>query len=54
MSCMFCVACGYLVDTDIDPDSLYVKGRECLCQFCRDSLNEPSEFDEEPTNGGLK
>lgn len=46
MSMMRCDECERLVDTDDDPDSLYVKKRECLCKGCRNDLNEPSEFEE--------
>lgn len=46
MSCMRCDCCSEIVDTDVDPDSLYVKNRECLCKGCRDERNEPSEFEE--------
>ncbi len=45
MSCMLCDCCGNLVDTDADPDSLYVPQRACLCHGCRDELDEPSEFE---------
>lgn len=57
MSAMLCNVCGSLVDTDADPDSLYVKGRECLCQYCRSSLDEPSQFEAdlvEAGAGGMK
>ena len=47
MSAMLCDVCSKLVDTDTDPDSLYVKGRECLCHGCRTELAEPSEFEED-------
>lgn len=45
MSCMRCDKCSGIVDTDFDPDSLYVNGRDCLCKWCRNSDNEPSEFE---------
>lgn len=46
MSAMLCDQCTGLVDTDRDPDSLYVQGRECLCKGCRNDGDEPSEFEE--------
>jgi hypothetical protein len=45
MSAMLCDECGRLTDTDEDPDSLYVKGHECLCKWCRYDLSQPSEFE---------
>jgi len=49
MSAMCCAICTNLVDTDFDPDSLYVPSRdgECICQGCRNEHNLPSEFEEE-------
>lgn len=47
MSAMLCDCCRGLVNTDADPDSLYVKGRTCLCHGCRNELDEPSEFEED-------
>lgn len=52
MSMMKCEICHALVDTDSDPDSLYVPGRECVCEECRDSgeyVDNP-DGDEEVTN----
>ena len=40
-----CTNCGDLVDTDDDPDSLYVPRWPCLCQHCRDKLDLPPVFD---------
>lgn len=39
MSGMLCKLCDAFVDTDEDPDSLYVPGHddECICQWCRNS-----------------
>lgn len=54
MSCLFCDNCEQLTDTDDDPDSLYVPGWECLCKWCRDGLEEPSEFEAEALGTGLK
>lgn len=50
MSMMICHLCGLPVDTDDDPDSLYVPKYEdkAICSGCRSSENLPSEF-EEPT-----
>ncbi len=45
MSAMLCDHCDALVDTDADPDSLYVKDRACLCKSCRNRLDEPSELE---------
>lgn len=45
MSMMLCDNCNHLVDIDDDPDSLYVPKRNCLCKYCRDELEEPSEFE---------
>lgn len=52
MSAMLCDCCGNLVDTDADPDSLYVAKRECLCVGCRNELDEPSEFEAEAIGCG--
>jgi len=46
MSMMHCDHCSELVDTDMDLESLYVKGRDCLCQSCRENLKEPGENEE--------
>lgn len=45
MSMMLCDHCKDLVDTDGDPDSLYVKDAECLCRLCREEQRRPSEFE---------
>lgn len=36
MSIMACSKCQCYVDTDDDPDSLYIVGHTCVCQDCRD------------------
>lgn len=48
MSAMCCLFCGYLVDTDFDPDSLYVRDHdgECVCEGCRYDRKLKTEFDE--------
>lgn len=48
MSAMLCKFCGRLVDTDDDPDSLYVVGHpdNCVCEWCRDDRQLATEFDE--------
>lgn len=45
---MLCKFCEALVDTDDDPDSLYVVGyaESCVCQACRDDRKLATEFDE--------
>lgn len=35
MSMMICRDCGTAVDTDDDPDSLYVEDMKCVCRRCR-------------------
>lgn len=45
MSMMKCDECSRFVDTDSDPDSLYVPEAECLCKGCRNQLGLPSEFE---------
>ena len=47
MSGMLCCFCGRFVDCDEDPDSLYVPTRpdECVCQYCREERELPSEFE---------
>lgn len=52
MSAMLCDCCGNLVDTDTDPDSLYVPKRACLCHGCRNELDEPSEFEADEIAAG--
>lgn len=47
MSCMRCDKCSGIVDTDFDPDSLYVSGRDCLCKWCRDGA-APDEDEGRP------
>ncbi len=47
MSVMRCDHCSRLVDTDTDLESLYVEGRDCLCQWCREKMDEPSEGEKE-------
>jgi len=44
MSIMRCDDCERLVDTDDDPDSLYIQGKECLCITCRSRME--TEIDE--------
>ena len=41
MSVWICCECAHLVDTDSDPDSLYVVDYEdlCVCVSCRDRLD---------------
>lgn len=48
MSLMLCTFCKEAVDTDDDPDSLYVKAvpGECVCKWCREDRKLPTEFDE--------
>lgn len=48
MSCMLCKLCERLVDTDDDPDSLYVirYDGECVCKWCREDGRLKTEFDE--------
>lgn len=48
MSLMLCKFCEEAVDTDDDPDSLYVIGHDgaCVCRPCRDDRKLPTEFDE--------
>ena len=43
---MRCDHCSEAVDTDEDLESLYVKGRDCLCLSCRENLKEPGENEE--------
>ena len=47
MSAMLCKFCDALVDTDDDPDSLYVIGHDgkCVCKWCRDERELPTELD---------
>lgn len=47
MSLMLCHLCERLVDTDDDPDSLYVLGYDdkCVCDGCRDAHELLTEFD---------
>lgn len=49
MSTMLCSVCDRLVDTDSDPDSLYVETirSDCVCKACRDVLDLKTEFDED-------
>lgn len=49
MSAMCCHFCGRIVDTDDDPDSLYVLGYDdrCVCEACRDERELRTELDEE-------
>ena len=53
MSCMRCIGCDHIVDTDLDSESLYVKDMECWCEHCRDELDLETEFDREDTDGRL-
>lgn len=48
MSMMRCNDCERLVDTDDDPDSLYVVDHDdqCICEHCRDRLALKTKFDE--------
>jgi len=48
MSLMRCDGCGWITDTDDDPESLYVLDGECLCENCRDrwARNQAPENDE--------
>lgn len=48
MSLMLCTFCKSPVDTDADPDSLYVKAApdRCVCKWCRDDRELATEFDE--------
>lgn len=48
MSAMLCKFCRNLVDTDDDPDSLYVVDHadDCVCKWCREDRKLPTEFDE--------
>ena len=34
MSIMRCDKCSNLVDTDEKPESLYIVGHDCLCEWC--------------------
>ena len=48
MSMMLCKLCDRLVNTDDDPDSLYVPKHDgdCICRGCRNSDEELlSEFE---------
>lgn len=47
MSVMRCVLCEALVDTDDDPDSLYVLKHKdhCICRWCREANELETEFD---------
>lgn len=48
MSVMLCKFCKSAVDTDDDPDSLYVIGHndgDCVCVWCREDRKLPTEFD---------
>lgn len=47
MSAMLCKFCRNLVDTDDDPDSLYVVGHDdCVCKWCREDRKLSTEFDQ--------
>lgn len=48
MSVCICEYCSRLVDTDFDPDSLYVIGHDdkCVCESCRERKDLKTEFDE--------
>lgn len=43
MSMMKCDNCEVLIDTDSDPESLYVVDIKCFCLDCRDSKEVESE-----------
>lgn len=49
MSVMLCEKCECIVNTDNDPDSLYVIGfsDKCVCEWCRDEHGYVTEFDED-------
>lgn len=47
MSMMLCTLCGDLVDTDDDPDSLYVTDGKCFCWECREENDLETEFERE-------
>lgn len=48
MSVCLCELCERMVDTDYDPDSLYVVKYpdKCVCEWCRDQEDLKTEFDE--------
>ncbi len=44
MSMMRCDGCSRLVDTDETPDSLYIAGKDCLCEWCVERGLESGEI----------
>ena len=48
MSCMRCIECGRIVDTDDDPDSLYIVDGECFCEHCRGELDLEPRWESNP------
>lgn len=47
MSYMKCHVCHDLIDTDSDPDSLYVFPDECVCEACRETYHLKTEWERE-------
>lgn len=43
MSMMRCEGCDFFVDTDDDPESLYVIEDLCICERCREELEEDED-----------
>jgi len=52
MSMMLCDRCQLPVVTDDDPDSRYVPGHDCLCEWCRDKTGKHANYDYNPHVAG--
>ena len=47
MNLSSCSWCGILVDTDADPDSLYIDEWPCACLTCREAMDWEINYDKE-------
>ena len=52
MSMIQCNGCGEAIDTDLDPESLYVIEDQCWCRICRGESDLGREDDMKLNNNG--
>ena len=54
MSCMICLYCDRLVDTDSDLDGIWTSEGEYICESCTEKMKDAMELEELEIEEGLR